>query len=194
VTWNWWFNQIVIFQTDYDEIELQKNNYNVIVVTSTKNVTRFFHFGPLSIEILKWLLTDQFKQLHIGIKLFPHFSRMWCISLSTEVATLLAAKGEKFIIMAFFGTNLQLYLVVLLDQESTALENGYAEETTTSLNHSSKMETSNSVMGAGDHPTSPIPAPSRLSNHEQGDGESRSRISSQEKVLYLLYAISDVLN
>jgi len=57
-----WCGQIVFFQADYDEIELQKNIHDVILVTSSplrhrknvtekrhqNNVTKFFHFGPPS--------------------------------------------------------------------------------------------------------------------------------------------------
>jgi len=45
----------VAFQTDYNEIELKKIINDIIsvsiVITSPKNVTRFFHFGLLKIKI-----------------------------------------------------------------------------------------------------------------------------------------------
>jgi len=50
----------VVFQTDYDEIELKKSvmasfqwryHYYVIEKRHQTNVTRFFHFGPLPIKI-----------------------------------------------------------------------------------------------------------------------------------------------
>jgi len=50
-----WFGQIVVFQADYeyDEIELQKYNYDVITIKSPKNVTKimlqiFFPICPPS--------------------------------------------------------------------------------------------------------------------------------------------------
>jgi len=33
-----WFGQLVVFEADYDEIELQKYSYDVITITSPKNV------------------------------------------------------------------------------------------------------------------------------------------------------------
>jgi len=46
----------LIIEADYDEIELQKYSYDVINITSPKNVTKimsqkFFQFGPLPIKI-----------------------------------------------------------------------------------------------------------------------------------------------
>jgi len=41
----------VSFQADYDKIELHKISYDDILVTSSKNVTKFFHLGPLPIKI-----------------------------------------------------------------------------------------------------------------------------------------------
>jgi len=51
-----WFDEIVVFQADCDEIELQNISYDVIrhyvsQMTHQKNVTKFFHFGPLPIKI-----------------------------------------------------------------------------------------------------------------------------------------------
>jgi len=45
-----------VFQPDYDEIKLQKISYDVIVIMSTKNVTKitsqyFFILGPPPIKI-----------------------------------------------------------------------------------------------------------------------------------------------
>jgi len=45
----------VVFEADYDEIELQ-NSYDVITITSPKNVIKitsqkFFQFGPFPIKI-----------------------------------------------------------------------------------------------------------------------------------------------
>jgi len=55
----------LFFQADYDEIELQKISYGVILVTSLShfitekrhqnNVTKIFHFGPLHLNQNFWL-------------------------------------------------------------------------------------------------------------------------------------------
>jgi len=44
----WWlevtrFGQIVVFQTDFDKIELQKYSYDVIVITSSKTSPNLRH-------------------------------------------------------------------------------------------------------------------------------------------------------
>jgi len=49
-----WLN--CVFSTDYDEIELLKNQLSryfndIIVIMSQKHVTKFFYFGPLPIKI-----------------------------------------------------------------------------------------------------------------------------------------------
>jgi len=46
----------VVFETDYDKIELQKYSYDVITITSPKNVTKItsqkiLQSGPLPIKI-----------------------------------------------------------------------------------------------------------------------------------------------
>jgi len=50
-----WFGQIVVFEADYDEIELQnivrRHFSDVITITSSRNVTKTFQFGPLPIKI-----------------------------------------------------------------------------------------------------------------------------------------------
>jgi len=55
-----WFGQIVVFEADYDEIEIQNivmmSFQWLIIITSPKNVTKitsqiFFQFGPLPIKI-----------------------------------------------------------------------------------------------------------------------------------------------
>jgi len=54
-----WFGQIVIFQVDYEEIELQSNSYDVISVSHhyvtekrhQNNVTNFFHFKSIPLKI-----------------------------------------------------------------------------------------------------------------------------------------------
>jgi len=51
----------VVFQTDYDEIELKKES----VMTSSKNVTRFFHVRPLPIKISGYV--SDFSQRKRGL-------------------------------------------------------------------------------------------------------------------------------
>jgi len=50
-----WFGQIVVFQTDYDEIGFKKQIWchfsDVITITPPKKSPKFFHFGPLPIKI-----------------------------------------------------------------------------------------------------------------------------------------------
>jgi len=51
-----WFSQIVVFEADFDEIELQKYSYDVISVASLplrhqNNVTKMYQFGLLPIQI-----------------------------------------------------------------------------------------------------------------------------------------------
>jgi len=52
--------QTVVFQTDYDKIELRRHVSDVIVITSLNshqtNVTRFFYFGPLPIKIFGYAI------------------------------------------------------------------------------------------------------------------------------------------
>jgi len=50
----------VVFQADYDEMELQKINYDVILETYSplchqNNVTKFFYFAPLLPNQNFWL-------------------------------------------------------------------------------------------------------------------------------------------
>jgi len=58
-----WFGQSMVFQTDYDKIQLHKISYDVTSGTSiTKNshqnnVTNCFHFGPLHCFKSKFLAT-----------------------------------------------------------------------------------------------------------------------------------------
>jgi len=66
-----WFAQIVVFQTDYDEIKLQQNQLryhfsDVIVITSPKNVTKltsqdFSILGPFQSVLTTPVVANRFN-------------------------------------------------------------------------------------------------------------------------------------
>jgi len=76
--WSYVFWPNCGFLTDYEEIELQKSSYDVILVTSSSlrhrkrhqnNVTNLFHFGPMHHNQNFWLRqwwTEYFKNNNTG--------------------------------------------------------------------------------------------------------------------------------